>query len=145
MKAKDFFTQEELNKIVNSIEKAELETSGEIRFHMESKCKGEALSRAIQVFKNLKMHKTDLKNGTLIYLATEDKKFAIVGDKGINERVPDDFWDDVKEEMAKEFKNNEFVTGISNAVLKIGEKLKEFFPYQSDDINELSDDVSIGE
>ena len=145
MKAKDFFTQDELDKIVESIEKAELETSGEIRFHMESKCKGEALSRAIQVFKNLKMHKTDLKNGTLIYLATEDKKFAIVGDKGINERVPDDFWDDVKEEMAKEFKNNEFVTGISNAVLKIGEKLKEFFPYQSDDINELSDDVSIGE
>ena len=145
MKAKDFFTQDELDKIVESIEKAELETSGEIRFHMESKCKGEALSRAIQVFKNLKMHKTDLKNGTLIYLATEDKKFAIVGDKGINEKVPDDFWDDVKEEMAKEFKDNEFVTGISNAVLKIGEKLKEFFPYQSDDINELSDDVSIGE
>jgi len=145
MKAKDFFTQDELDKIVESIEKAELETSGEIRFHMESKCKADALSRAIQVFKNLKMHKTDLQNGTLIYLATEDKKFAIVGDKGINEKVPDDFWDDIKEEMAKEFKDNEFVSGISNAVLKIGEKLKEFFPYQSDDINELSDDVSIGE
>ena len=145
MIAKDFFTQEELNQIVESIEKAELETSGEIRFHMESRCKGEALSRAIQVFKNLKMHKTELRNGTLIYLATVDKKFAIVGDKGINEKVPENFWQDVKDEMAEKFKKNEFVAGISNAVLKVGEKLKEFFPYQSDDINELSDEVSIGE
>jgi len=145
MKAKDFFTQEELNKIVESIEKAELETSGEIRFHMESKCKGDAISRAIQVFKNLKMHNNELHNGTLIYLATVDKKFAIVGDKGINEKVPKNFWQDVKDEMAENFKNNEFVTGISNAVLNVGEKLKEYFPYQSDDINELSDEVSIGE
>ena len=145
MKAKDFFTKEELDKIVESIEKAELETSGEIRFHMESNCKGDPLSRAVQVFKNLKMHKTELGNGTLIYLATLDKKFAIVGDKGINEKVPDKFWDDVKDDMSNKFKNNEFVAGISDAVLKVGEKLKEYFPYQSDDINELSDDISIGE
>lgn len=145
MKAKDFFTQEELDKIVGSIEQAELETSGEIRFHLESRCKGNVLKRAVQVFKNLHMHKTELHNGTLIYLATIDKKYAIVGDKGINEKVPDNFWEDVKDEMSEKFKNNEFVTGISNAVLKIGEKLKEFFPYKSDDINELSDDVSIGD
>jgi uncharacterized membrane protein len=145
MKAKDFFSQEELKKIVESIEKAELETSGEIRFHMESHCKSNALSRAIQVFKNLKMHKTQLRNGTLIYLATADKKFAIVGDKGINEKVADNFWEDVKNNMSEQFMNNEFVSGISNAVLKVGEKLKEYFPYQADDINELSDDVSIGE
>ncbi len=145
MKAKDFFTKDELNKIVGSIEQAELETSGEIRFHLESRCKGDVLKRAVQVFRNLHMHKTELHNGTLLYLATVDKKFAIVGDKGINEKVPDNFWEDVKDEMSEKFKNNEFVTGISNAVLKIGEKLKEFFPYQSDDINELSDDVSIGD
>jgi uncharacterized membrane protein len=145
MTAKDFFTQEELDKIVESIERAELETSGEIRFHMESKCKGDALSRAVQVFKNLKMHKTELHNGTLIYLATEDKKFAIVGDKGINEKVPENFWQDVKNEMADKFKANDFVDGVSNAILKIGEKLKEYFPHQSDDINELKNDVSIGD
>lgn len=145
MKAKDFLTRDELNKIVESIEKAELETSGEIRFHMESRCKGDPLKRAIQVFKNLKMHKTELRNGTLIYLATEDKKFAIVGDKGINDKVPENFWEDVKEEMANNFKKKEFETGISRAILKVGEKLKEYFPHQSNDINELSDEVSIGE
>jgi uncharacterized membrane protein len=145
MKARDFFTQEELHKIVESIEQAELETSGEIRFHIESTCKSDPLKRAIQVFKNLKMHKTELRNGTLVYLATADKKFSIVGDKGINEKVPENFWEDVKNEMSEQFKNKEFVTGISNAILKIGEKLKEFFPYKSDDINELADDVSIGD
>ena len=145
MKAKDFFTQEELNKIVESIEKAELETSGEIRFHMESKCKGDAISRAIQVFKNLKMHKTELHNGTLIYLATVDKKFAIVGDKGINEKVPDNFWEDVKEEMRRFFIKDQFADGVIRGIFLIGEKLKEFFPYQEDDVNELPDDISIGE
>ena len=145
MKAKDFFTQEQINTIVKSIEKAEIQTSGEIRFHLESRCKGDALKRAVQVFKNLYMHKTELRNGTLLYLATVDKKFAIVGDKGINEKVPDNFWEDVKENISKEFKEKEFVTGVCTAIEMIGEKLKEFFPYQSDDVNELSDDVSIGD
>jgi len=144
MQAKDFFTEEELNTIVASIEKAELKTSGEIRFHIESRCKGEALKRAIQVFKNLGMHKTELKNGTLLYLATEDKKFAIIGDKGINEKVTKNFWDDVKTKMSEKFKEKEFVSGVCIAIEMIGKKLKEFFPHQSDDINELSDDVSIG-
>lgn len=145
MKAKDFFNKEQLDKIVQSIEKAELNTSGEIRFHLESRCKGDALKRAIQVFKNLSMHKTNLRNGTIIYLATVDQKFAIVGDKGINEKVPDNFWDDVKEQMSVKFKESDFVSGICDGIEMIGEKLKEFFPYQSDDVNELSDDVSIGD
>ncbi len=145
MKAKDFFSKEQLDEIVKSIEKAELNTSGEIRFHLESRCKGDALKRAVQVFKNLSMHKTKLNNGTIIYLATVDKKFAIAGDRGINEKVPENFWDDVKDHMAEKFKENEFVRGICDGIEMIGDKLKEFFPYQSDDINELSNDVSIGD
>ena len=145
MKAKDFFKQDEIDQIIKSIEDAEKQTSGEIRLHVESRCKSDALKRAVQVFKNLKMHKTALRNGTLIYLATEDHKFAIVGDKGINEKVPDNFWEDVKEEMASQFKERNFVSGISSGVQNIGKKLKEFFPYQEDDINELSDDISVGD
>ena len=145
MKAKDFFNKEQLDKIVQSIEKAELNTSGEIRFHLESRCIGDALKRAVQVFKNLSMHKTNLRNGTIIYLATVDQKFAIVGDKGINEKVSDNFWDDVKEHMSDKFKESDFVIGICEGIEMIGEKLKEFFPYESDDVNELSDDVSIGD
>ena len=140
-----FFSEEDQQKIVAAIGRAEKETSGEIRVHVESRCGGDALKRAVQVFKSLKMHKTELQNGTLIYLAMKDRKFAILGDRGINEKVPDDFWDDVKERMSVHFKKNDFAAGITTAVEMIGEKLKAFFPYRADDINELSDDISFGE
>lgn len=145
MKEKEFFSKDQLDTIVKTIEKAELQTSGEIRLHIESRCKGDALQRAIQVFKNLNMHKTDLRNGTLVYLATTDRKFAIVGDKGINEKVPKNFWQDVKEKMSEKFKQNDFESGVTFGIELIGEKLKEYFPYQEDDINELSNDVSFGD
>ena len=131
--------------ILQAIREAEKETSGEIRLHMESKCKGDPLQRAIQVFAKLKMHKTKLRNGALIYLAVEDQKFAIFGDEGINKAVPDNFWEDVKDEMAEYFAKGDFVTGVTKGIHRIGEKLKTFFPYQTDDVNELSDDISIGE
>ncbi|NOX87435.1 MAG: TPM domain-containing protein, partial [Calditrichaeota bacterium] len=98
-----------------------------------------------KVFQKLKMHKTALRNGTLIYLALNNKKFAIFGDKGINEKVPENFWEDVKDVMAEHFKQNKFTEGLVAGIGMIGNKLKEFFPYQSDDVNELPDDISIGE
>jgi uncharacterized membrane protein len=91
------------------------------------------------------MHKTELRNGTLIYLAVEDKKFAIFGDEGINKVVPEGFWKDVKEEMRSFFVKGDFAEGIRVGVMQVGEKLKEFFPYQDDDVNELSDDISVGD
>lgn len=139
-----FFTKEEKERIVQAIKEAEKETSGEIRLHIESKCKGDPLQRAMKVFAKLKMHKTALRNGVIIYLAIDDRKFAIYGDKGINEKVPENFWEDVKEVMRQHFKENKHVEGLVKGIAMIGEKLKEFFPYQADDINELPDDISIG-
>ncbi len=145
MNVKKFFNKEQQKKIVEAIKLAEKETSGEIRVHLESKCKGDALERAVKMFAKLKMHKTELHNGVIIYLAVQDKKFAIFGDKGINEVVPDNFWEDVKEIMKEHFIKSEFVEGLTKGIVMIGEKLKEFFPYQQDDVNELSDDISMGE
>ncbi len=145
MNVKKFFNSAQKEMILQAIREAEKETSGEIRLHMESKCKGDPLQRAIQVFAKLKMHKTKLRNGTLIYLAVEDNKFAIFGDGGINKAVPENFWEDVKDEMAEYFKKGNFVTGITKGIHRIGEKLKAFFPYQQDDVNELPDDISMGE
>ena len=96
------------------------------------------------MFEKLKMHETQLRNGTLIYLAVKDHKFAIFGDEGINEIVPENFWEDVKEEMREIFVKGQFADGISRGIYLVGEKLKEFFPYQDDDINELPDDISMG-
>jgi uncharacterized membrane protein len=145
MSIANFFDKEEKAKIIQAIRDAEHQTSGEIRLHMESRCKGDALDRAVQMFEKLKMHETHLRNGTLIYLAVKDRKFAIFGDEGINEVVPDNFWQDVKDDMRGFFQKGDFLTGLTRGIHLIGEKLKAHFPYQEDDVNELPDDISVGE
>ena len=145
MSVKNFFTKEEQKQIVAAIQAAEKETSGEIRLHLESRCKGDPLQRAILIFQKLKMHETKQRNGTLIYLAVKDRKFAIFGDEGINKVVPENFWEDVKEIMRDHFSRGEFLQGILAGIERIGEKLKTYFPYQQDDVNELSDEISMGD
>ena len=112
--------------------------------HIENACKGDVLDRAAYVFKQLGMEKTELRNGVLIYLAIKHRKFAIVGDKGINNVVPAGFWDGIKHDMLNSFLRNEFSIGLRNAIAAVGENLKKFFPYQKEDVNELPDDISFG-
>jgi uncharacterized membrane protein len=142
--AKDFFTLREQEEVRLAIRNAELDTSGEIRVHIENSCKGNVLDRAAFVFRQLGMEKTELRNGVLIYLAIKHRKFAIIGDKGINNVVPEGFWDAIKQEMLNSFLKNEFRDGLCNAISAVGENLKKYFPYQKDDVNELPDDVSFG-
>ena len=142
MSARSFFTKEEQHNIVAAIKEAELNTSGEIRVHIENHCKEEALERAAEVFYDLKMDRTAARNGILFYLAVKDHKFAIIGDEGINKEVEHDFWNDIKDEMTSNFKENKFAEGLIAGILKCGDKLKKYFPYQNDDVNELSDDIS---
>lgn len=144
MNAKSFFSTEQQRQIVEAIKTAELNTSGEIRVHVENHCKGDILDRSVMVFNTLKMDKTAARNGVLIYLAVTDKKFAIIGDEGINVLVEHDFWNDVKDEMSRHFREGDFTGGVVNGILRVGEKLKAFFPYQNDDVNELPDDISFG-
>jgi len=142
--AEQLFTKEQKNEIVNAVKEAELNTSGEIRVHIEKSCPEDVLDRAAFMFEKLKMHKTELRNGVLFYLAVKDHKFAILGDAGINAKVPDGFWDDIKETLIQHFRNNDFAKGLIKVILMSGEQLKSHFPYQSDDVNELSDDISFG-
>lgn len=142
--AKDFFTQTEQQQIVEAIKQAELNTSGEIRLHIEANCKGDAYTRAKEVFEQLGMHATELKNGVLFYVAYADHQFAILGDKGIHEKVTQRFWDEEKEVLLSYFKQNKYAEGICIAIAKAGEKLKTHFPYQHNDTNELSNDISFG-
>ncbi len=142
MTAKSFFSAEQQNRIIAAIKAAESNTSGEIRVHIENHCKGDILDRSAMVFNILKMDKTAARNGVLIYLAIKDKKFSIIGDEGINKVVEKDFWNDVKDLMSNAFRNGNFTEGIVDGITRVGEKLKKFFPYQNDDVNELSDDIS---
>ena len=145
MSIQDLFTEENKLHITNAIRVAETNTSGEIRVHIEKYCKEDVLDRAAYVFEKLEMHKTELRNGVLFYLAIEDKKFAILGDAGINQEVPGNFWEDVKEIALKKFKEGAYADGLAEGIIKAGEQLKEHFSYQADDVNELSDEISFGE
>lgn len=144
MKPADFLDKEAQKLIVYSIEKAESRTSGEIRVHIESRCKSNVLDRAATVFKTLSMHKTKERNGVLIYLSVNDRKFAIIGDIGINAKVPSDFWDSTKELVISHFKKGEFTEGILAGIELAGKHLAAYFPHQEDDVNELPDDISFG-
>lgn len=144
MKASEFFTTEQKKQITDAIKEAELNTSGEIRVHIEMDCKEDVLDRAAFMFEKLAMHKTELRNGVLFYLSIKDRKFAILGDAGINAVTPDNFWDEIKETVINHFKNEDYATGLSQGIKMAGNALKEHFPYQKDDVNELSDDISFG-
>jgi uncharacterized membrane protein len=144
MFSKDFFTASQQEAIQASIATAELNTSGEIRLHVDGKCPGDPVAKAIKVFEKLKMHETELRNGVLIYVAIKDKKLAIVGDKGINEAVSDDFWDAIKNDLVFRFKEGKYTEGLVEGIHASGEQLKTHFPYQSDDTNELSNEISFG-
>ncbi len=127
-----------------AISEAELNTSGEIRVHIENSCKGNVLDRAADVFAMLKMHKTELRNGVLFYLSLSDRKFAVIGDAGINAVVPNNFWEEVKTLMVEYFAKNNIPMGLAKGIALAGQKLKEHFPYQKDDVNELPNEISFG-
>ena len=142
MKASSFLNEEQKAKILASIKQAEEASSGEIRVHIETSFKGDVLDRAAWVFKKLGMHKTALRNGVLFYLAVEERKFAVIGDAGINAKVPEDFWNSTKEILLKNFREGKFTEGLSEGIILAGEQLKTHFPHQKEDVNELPNDIS---
>ena len=143
-KVEDFLTKEEELEIIEAIRISEKSTSGEIRVHIEKETSLEAMDRAKEVFNTLEMYKTKEANGVLIYVAVKSKKFAICGDKGINEVVPNDFWEVTKKTMESHFKTNNFKQGLVDGILIAGEQLKKYFPFDDSDTDELSNEISKG-
>lgn len=141
---KDFFSAEQIKQIESAIKSAEENTSGEIRIHIENRCRGEALDCAAAVFQKLGMHKTLLRNGVLFYLAVKDRKFAVAGDKGIHQNVSEGFWDSVRDNMLKKFKEEKFTEGLCEGITMAGNELKKYFPVTTADKNELSNEVTFG-
>ncbi len=142
MNAASFFTKEQQAEILASIKEAERSTSGEIKVHIETSCKEDVLDRAAWIFSKLNMNRTAERNGVLFYLAVNDRKFAILGDAGINSKVPPGFWDKIKEQMQNSFREGKFTEGLSGGILLAGSQLKAHFPFNKDDVNELSDEIS---
>mgnify|MGYP000067756935 FL=1 len=143
-KTNEFLSKTDEQEVIEAIKNAELNTSGEIRIHIEANANKDVFERALDVFNELKMYQTEQRNGVLIYIAAEDRKFVICGDEGINNVVADDFWDCTRDTIAAHFKQGNFKDGIVAGILNAGIQLKQFFPWQTDDENELSNEISKG-
>ncbi|MGN6247194.1 MAG: TPM domain-containing protein [Ginsengibacter sp.] len=143
---KPFFTEEENEKIIAAIRDAERQTSGEIRIFVESRCKFvDALDRAVQLFNNLEMEKTELRNAVLFYLAVKDRQLAIYADKGIHEAAGGDYWKKAVKEILSVFSKENISEGIISSIHQIGQALKTHFPYNAEvDKNELPDEIVFG-
>ncbi|MCB0547930.1 MAG: TPM domain-containing protein [Phaeodactylibacter sp.] len=137
-----FFKPEEEEQIIAAIQSAERNTSGEVRVHLEADCEGDIMEQTRKVFLRLGMQKTEARNGVLILLAPERREFAILGDEGINKVVPENFWQEERNLMQEYFRRGAFAEGVCKAIEQVGEKLKDYFPFQQDDTNELPDDIS---
>ncbi len=142
MSIEGFLTDEQERRIIRAIADAENQTSGEVRVHIEQRCNKDPLERAARIFHELGMDETELQNGVLIYIATEDHKASIYAGKGIHKQVEDGFWSDVLSTILEYFKREEYESGITEGVNRVGTKLKELFPYKKGDVNELSDEIS---
>lgn len=144
-KVENFLSKKDEEEIIEAIREAESNTSGEVRVHLE-KTTGEMdiFDRAMEVFHMLKMDNTKHDNGVLIYVAVDDHNFVIYGDKGINDVVPDDFWESTKDAIVAKFKKGEFKQGLVDGILTAGQQLKKHFPYSDDTRDELSNEISKG-
>jgi uncharacterized membrane protein len=143
---KPFFSPEENERIVHAIQEAETQTSGEIRIFVEAHCKYvDALDRAAEIFGNLEMEKTELRNGVLFYIAMKDKQFAVFADSGIHKATGKVYWEKVIKEIATLFRKDSVVAGMVACIGKIGDALKTYFPYDKEiDKNELPDEIVFG-
>jgi uncharacterized membrane protein len=137
----DHFSTKEKRELVDAIEAAENLTSGEIRIYFERSCEEDPFERGKQIFEKLGMHRTQLRNGVLFYISLADHKFAIVADKGINDEVPDGFWQDIRDEMRNRFREISVLDGMKHGIKEAGEQLATYFPVQADDKNELSNEL----
>lgn len=144
MKVKEFFTPEQIAHINAAVIKAEQGNTGEIRLHVEGDCEGDAVKRAMTWFHKLHMQKTKYRNGVLFYLAVNHKKFAVVGDKAIHEKVSDEFWHKVKDHVIEKFKQGDYAGGLTEGIEMTGEMLRKYFPGQGENINQLPDEISYG-
>lgn len=140
-----FFSKKDEQRIIAAIREAELQTSGEIRVHLEKEIIGDVQSVGYRIFHEIEMDQTTDRNGVLIFLVPDIRRFAIIGDEGIDKVVPPNFWEDVRDVMQNHFRQKQFVTGVCEGIKLTGQKLKEHFPHAGeDDVNELPDEISYG-
>jgi uncharacterized membrane protein len=137
-----FFTKDEKERILLEIKRAEMKTTGEIAVHLVRNVKGDIFERGKEAFFRLGLHKTIRRNAVLFFICTEQRKFAIIADEGIDKKVHEGFWKDIALKMEENFKEGRFAEGLIEAIKITGERLSEYFPFEESDINEIPDQIT---
>ena len=140
---REFLSDDDLDSIASAVHQAEARTSAELRVHLDHRCETETLPRAVKVFERLGMHKTTARNGVLIYISVADHKLAVIGDKGIHERVGEAYWRDLVEAVRQHLREQRSRQGLEHAIVEVGKTLSHHFPRRPGDTNELPDEVSL--
>jgi uncharacterized membrane protein len=140
----EFLSDEDLTSIARAVRHAEARTSAEVRVHLDHRCAGDPLQRAIKVFERLGMHRTTERNGVLIYISVADHKLAVIGDAGIHERVGAAYWQEIVDAVRAHMREHRSREGLVHAVVQLGGALAQHFPRRPGDANELADDVTLG-
>lgn len=143
MHQKEFLAQLDQQRIVAAIAASEKRTSGEIRVHIQPRSRGEIRAVAERTFERLGMTKTALRNGVLLFIACEEQRFTILGDRAIDEKVPAGFWDEIAAKLTIRFKSGEFTDGIVEAIHSAGEELLHYFPRVEGDVDELTNEINV--
>ncbi|MGH7264205.1 MAG: TPM domain-containing protein [Candidatus Rokuibacteriota bacterium] len=138
-----FLAPGDLDAVARAVGGAETGTSGEIRVHLDARCPGDPMARAVALFERLGMTRTARRHGVLIYVAIQDRKLAVIGDAGVSSRVPAEYWDGLRDTLVAHFRERRPRDGLVAAVREVGETLRRHFPRGRDDENELTDDVSL--
>jgi len=137
-------SDDDLAAVTRAVVEAEAHTSAEIRVHLDYSCEGDALQRAIKVFERLGMDRTVERNGVLVYISVTDRKLAVIGDKGIHERVGEAYWQGLVAAVRERLSQQQSRDGLIHAIAEVGRELARHFPRRPDDKNELSGAVSLG-
>lgn len=139
-----YISLEEKRLILKSVMEAEKQTSVEFQVHIDKSCKGDVIEKASAVFNFIHLNKTKTKKWLLFYLSLEDQKYAIIGDKEMNEMIPENFWDLVENHMQNKINEGNLTACLSEGIKMAGDQIRNFIPKQINDINELPDEISLG-
>ena len=120
-------TRSERERIARAIAEAEEGTTGRIAVRVIPDATVDAFERAKAEFGRIGLHRHDDGNAALIFVAPKARRFAVIGDRALHERVGDAFWGDVVNELQPYFARGEISNGVVHAVGRLGEAFKAHF------------------
>jgi uncharacterized membrane protein len=146
----EFFSQDDLDLIQKSLDRAEAVSRGEIVLSVRKNKKFlEKLysnhELALKDFDSLKVYNTKEKTGILIFIIFDERYYDIIADEGIFEKIPDEIWNQLEANLKKSFSEKKYSEGLLDIIDRMSNILEKEFPDLQDSINEdeIDDEIKI--